>query len=134
MPLRGATLRHIDEKTLNGWAHELEVALGLERTPGRAHRAWRRTFVDLYRRWYMAPAVLDAVTGHGRRIDPEANGSTREQVHLDRDNEHLLRKAARLQEYARTEWVRTGEAPPFAGRPTRSARGIVTDEDRRETP
>lgn len=53
---------------------------------------------------------------------------------LDRDDDDLIRQAARLQEYARTEWVRTGEAPPFAGRPTRSAREIVTGDVRRKAP
>ena len=125
VPLTGAVLKPVDEKTLNGWAHELEAALGLEPSPERAHRAWRRTFVGLYRQWYMDPAVLDAVTGHGRRIEPEANGSTRETVYFDRDDEQVLRQAARLQEYARTEWVRTGAEPPFAGRPTLAARGVV---------
>lgn len=79
----------------------------------------------------MDPAVLDAVTGHGRRVEPEANGSTRETVYFDRDDEHVLHQAARLNEYARTEGVRTGVAAPFAGRPTLAARGVAVCGKRR---
>jgi hypothetical protein len=100
----------LNERTLNDWAHELEDALGLERVAQRALRAWRRTFVDLYRGWNADAVALDLITGHQTRTI-DGHGSTRTEVYLDRKSLVLLREAQAVTEHARSVYVRTG-APP----------------------
>jgi len=107
---KARALISVNDKTLNDWHAELEKILGITHVDGRAQYGWRRAFVNMYDGWTGSDRVKNLITGH-TKLGPMTHGSTRDEVYLDPADVPLLREGQRLVEHARTEYVRTGEAP-----------------------
>ncbi|MCU0625067.1 MAG: hypothetical protein MUF21_01080 [Gemmatimonadaceae bacterium] len=110
----------VDDKPVSDANEKLLALLGIPKPEQVNLRAWRRLFADLYRAWEVSPDVQQAITGH----DPVtvstrvllASGAVPAQsslrVYLDRAEEQLLLRAARVMQHTRTTYAATGAPCP----------------------
>ena len=79
-------------------------------TTSKWWHGWRRAFATLFDFCHANPRVKNLITGHEQLL-PTTHGSTREQIHLNKEDLRLLSAAQALCEHVRTEYSRSGVGP-----------------------